>query len=313
MILICFIMIFILFVVSSLTVIINIYLDHKSKSKIKKVQVIKGVIVGRHIDKRLKNICGRDLMICIRSVIKELDDEEICFLVDLMKYQGLIDDIKKVINSRNLENVILYIEMCGELKLVDVEEDIVKCLYRNNKDNKIQYASLLYLSLIGSEKQMMKIFNDENIEILLSHRCMLEIIDNYSGNKMNLYREMLSSNDKYIVRICIKQIGRKSVYEFEDDLIEILKYADNNEIVIDIIRSLGQLKSKKSGNIIKDFCNNNNWIIRNMAYVSLAKIDAMNYKDILMNGLHDEECTVRKNVSYYMKQNSNLAINQTRN
>lgn len=253
--------------------IINLLLNHDKKAK-KKIETAQGLIV---VSKLLSNENIRNNY-DITSFIKSDDYAKFLFTK---------------LNGKNKDEQILAIKIIANLKLYMFKSNI-KDILLNQNDTDVEYHGMITLSLLGAYEELTLLLKGGNFKSTLSYRSLLEILKAYTSDKEKLFKELLSSKDTYIVRVCIKEIGLENMSSLAPYLVNNLCVADTN-ILMDTTRSLGQLKYKLAGEKILPLLNHDKWELRGIAVNALASIDINKYYPYIENALHDKEWQVRYN------------------
>ena len=206
--------------------------------------------------------------------------------------------MRRVLSSRDLMLCILVIRLIGLLRISRFQQRIVELMRLHTQNLDLQYAGLLALAMIGSRESIAQLCSEPNITKLLSYRSLKEIFANYAGpDKRELYEQLLDSPDPYILRIIVKNIGEEGFTELADRLLAFLAGGDQN-LLCDVVRSLGQLRCAQAGPRIAPFMKSESWTLRNVTAVALAQIDARGYLPQLVEALRDREWWVRYNSAH---------------
>jgi len=202
--------------------------------------------------------------------------------------------MQKFMRSKDLTFIIQVIRITGLLRLKYFRDRILQ-LMADNKDNlELQYAGFLALSLMGMRSSLVLLCEQLEYTRGLSFRSLKEVFAAYSGDKADLYRDLLNSPDPYIRRIAIKNIGDDGITKLANRLLPLLDTEDVN-LRYDLIRTFGQLRFAPAGNAIVQALESPNWTLRNAAVMALAAIDARKYLPQIIQGLKDKEWWVRYN------------------
>ncbi|NCB36668.1 MAG: HEAT repeat domain-containing protein [Clostridia bacterium] len=189
---------------------------------------------------------------------------------------------------------ILIVRLTGLLRLRSFEDWILPLMQAHKENIDLQYAGFLALAMMGNRESLIRLYSLPEYTKALSYRSLKEIFHVYSGDKRYLYEKLLDAPDEYIRRIIIKSIGDEGFTEFADRLIPMLNTQDNN-LLCDLMRTLGQLKCAAAGDQIAAQMQSDQWTLRNVAVVALAEIDVDRYWDQMVQGLKDREWWVRYN------------------
>ena len=215
-------------------------------------------------------------------------------LIEVLRTGRYLAWMKRSLASRDMMLGILIIRLTGLLRIREFEEQIIPLMKAHRDNLNLQYAGFLALSMMGNRDSIVKLCDDPAFTKSLSYRSLKEIFSVYTGDKRFLYEKLLLSQDGYIRRIAIKNIGEEGFQEYAELLIPMLDSADDN-LLCDVIRTLGQLHCAAAGDRIALFLQSENWTLRNAAVGALAAINAEAYRPQLLEGLGDREWWVRYN------------------
>ena len=232
-------------------------------------------------------------MLC-QFLTEECSWENGSVLFDVLRNGRYAKWMQKQFRSKDLMFTILIVRMAGILRLRYFEDQIMPMMEAHKDNLDLLYVSFLALAMMGNRDTIVTLCAKQAYTKALSYRCLKEIFTVYTGDKHFLYEKLLTSPDIYIRRIIIKNIGDEGFTEYEDDLIAMLQTDDDN-LLCDLIRTLGQLKCARSGDLIVPFMQRENWMLRNATVVALASIDVHRYEHQLIKGLCDREWWVRYN------------------
>ena len=202
--------------------------------------------------------------------------------------------MKRSLASRDMMLRILIIRLTGLLRIRSFETQIIPLMKANRDNLNLQYAGFLALSMMGNRDSIVKLCDDPDFTKSLSYRSLKEVFTVYTGDIRFLYEKLLLSPDAFIRRIVIKNIGEDGFREYADELIPMLESKDEN-LLCDVIRTLGQLRCTAAGERIALYIHSENWTLRNAVVIALATIDAEAYRPMLMECLKDSEWWVRYN------------------
>ncbi len=293
-----FIAITILFYFFVILLIVNMLLNRRIKIRRQERERLIMLCKGtkdealEHIN--LKYLSSNEGINLLYELLTEGPPEQNKMLQTILLEKDYRSFLKKKIHMRNVQDLNFVIKVAAMLDLTEFIPDIIALMERHRENLDVQYNCFLALSLMGCKDELIQMCKREGYTQILSYRCLKEIFNVYSGDKMELYQELYDLPDPYIKRICVKVIGDEEFTEFEDDLIPLLETNDIN-LLCDVIRTLGQLKSKKAGERIKVFTDHESWTIRNVAIMALGEIDLQKYLAYLEKGLCDKEWWVRYN------------------
>ena len=238
---------------------------------------------------------GVDLLCRFLTEEKPTDDDTA--LLSILRTGKYRSWMRRTLASRDMMLNILVIRLIGLLRISRFQQQILSLMLKHRENLNLQYTGLLAFSMIGNLDSIMGLCA-EGLTKQLSYRSLKEICANYGGNDKNLlYELLLESQDMYIRRIIVKNIGEEGYTNLADYLLRMLNTEDVN-LLCDVIRSLGQLRCGKAGDRIAALISSDNWTLRNVVVVALANIDARAYRAELLEGLRDKEWWVRYNSAH---------------
>ncbi|MDL2289198.1 HEAT repeat domain-containing protein [Clostridia bacterium OttesenSCG-928-F22] len=244
----------------------------------------------------LRRPFSRNSLIIFGSLMDQSDKYEKEQIREIMLAMGYEEYVTKQLGTRDMGYLILLLRMVGELRLEEQASNVKKILYRHKNETDLQYQGLLTLSMLGAYDSIMSIAMDESFVQTLSFRSLQEIFKSFRGDKEMLYGALLDSPDTFIRRIAIKRIGSEGFTQLADRLIPYLD--DNNyNVVIDTVRSLGQLKYQQAAPEIAQLLTHKQWEVRAVAVTALASIDIVRWEKEVVQALSDPEWTVRNNAA----------------
>ena len=219
--------------------------------------------------------------------------------------------MKRILQSRDMMLRILVVRLAGLLRISSFQRQIITLMRENPENLNLQYAGFLALSMMGNRDSIVRLCAEPGNTKLLSYRSLKEILASYTGSDIRvLYGELLHSQDVYIRRIIVKNIGDEGFAEHAPALMKMLDSEDFN-LLCDVVRTLGQLHIREAGRYIVPMMRSQHWQLRNVAAVALANIDARAYLPSLMDGLRDREWWVRYNSAHELCTHLPLAELET--
>lgn len=245
-------------------------------------------------DKAIKNIYSNVGFDAILELLEDRTAEDNIKLREYLLELKYDKYILKRLKSSNKDLRATTIMLIGYLHLFDMAELIKKEIYLNKDSIDIQYVGFRALAILGCDKILAQIFNDESIHINLTYRAFQNIFLSYSGNKLLFYEQMLSVKDKYVVRIVIKVIGYEKIVELAPNIRPYLN-SDHKDTKISAIDSLGNLEDRESYETIRSLCKDETWEIRSAAIKAISQIDLEASVDVLVQALSDSQWWVRYN------------------
>ncbi len=245
----------------------------------------------------LRDIRGIDSnrgTIAMTIVVEEIAPEQREHMREIiLKDSWYLSHIHKKMRSPDPDRVGVFTKLIAELRLPDFEKDILNSLHRwpSRADN--QEIGLLALFRCGRGEELISLFTDPSFQLIISFRSLQELFSLYAGDKVSLYRRLMETPcDMYIIRACIRDIGVNSIRELCPAVLPYLD-SDNNNLLIDAVRTLGRLGYRPAEEKIRGFTNHSSWGVRSVAVTALARIaPKASYSDLL-RCLCDREWWVR--------------------
>lgn len=213
---------------------------------------------------------------------------------------GLIDlEITALINNKNPYKISRSCKILGEYRSKKALPAILNHVSNNNLD--VKYNALLALAKIGDlnayiDAFIILYFESEVLgdQIYLSQRSMIEIVDSFEGDKLEMYNTMIDSNTSYLSTVFIKSAGNYGDKAVSEKIIRYVKDSNRNRRAA-CTRALGQLKDNRYINDLIEALDDADWECRAVAAKSLGLIGDARALNALMKTLSDKEWWVRYN------------------
>jgi len=229
----------------------------------------------------------------ISETADELSDEAWDVLSSEVGGEWFGKYLRKQLDGRNMDSIILVVKLIGALKLTQYTSEIVAQVYCYRSVTQMQHIGMLSLCLLGAEKELVAVCRDETIASLLSFRTLEELFRTYTGDRKKLCRILIdTAADLYIRRTCIKAIGEYAYGDLAEMILPYLECKQFNARV-DAIRTLGQLKYGPALDRIRAFARDERWEARVVSATALGSYGAENNFDVLLALLCDREWWVR--------------------
>jgi hypothetical protein len=165
-----------------------------------------------------------------------------------------------------------------------------------SKSENITYNVLLALAKIGDEKSFLEAFKKLSNKVLLSERSIIEIVDNFEGDKIYVYRSLMNADDDFISTIFIRAAGDYKDFTLSYDISNFLK-SDNKEKRIAAVKALGNIGDNRFADMIIDLLKDQEWEVRAAAAKALGQIQDKNAIIPLVDALSDSQWYVRYNAA----------------
>lgn len=227
-------------------------------------------------------------------VVGEVSDEQKELLrMIILRDEWYLSHIRSKLKARSSDWAGVFTKLVAELQLSVFEEEVCANLRRWPRQADNQEIGLLALFLCGSRDRLLGLFSDPDFHLILSFRSLQELFACYAGDHVELCRELLNKGDDvYITRACIREIGNVGAEELCPSLLPYLE-AENANLLIDAVRSLGKLRYLPAGERIRQLTGHEAWSVRSTAATALAQVCPENCYDDLLRCLCDREWWVR--------------------
>lgn len=207
---------------------------------------------------------------------------------------GLVDYEIKRLTSKDVFAVALSCKNLGEFRNKKAVEPLLKQL--NNKSIDVKYHTLMALSKIGNNEAFIKAFEQLESDDLLSDRSLIEIVDSFEGDKLELYSKILESSNVYSSIIFIKSSGNYMDAKLSE---KISQYLDDDvkDRKVAAIKAIGQNADIRFFDKIINKLEDGDWEVRAAAAKSLGRMGDGRALEALRKSLSDSQWWVRYNAA----------------
>lgn len=304
-----------IFVVLILSLYLFLFYERLRENRTKKLLTKKEIEVSSFLDDIISNIDENEISEGYMILLKSLLENELTakiltqkfihyiesfrgtFLDKIIKLSeeiGLVDYQMDKLNTKNEKGKILAIKNLGELRSKKALEAILKMLSSPNAEQ--IYASLKAISIIGDEEYFIRAFESIDDSISLSERSLIEIADNFRGDKAKVFLQLINSKNDYISTIFIKAAGNLKDTRLLD---EIHKFIDdnNNEKRIAAVRAFGNIGDNRYIEDIIKHLKSDSWELRATTAKVLGQLNDKTALKPLIEALKDSNYYVRRNAA----------------
>lgn len=251
-------------------------------------------------------LCSRRGIAVLTQTADGLDDDSRAALRAVLLNMGFAKRLDEELNSSNETYLAEIISLVGDLDLIGLDSRIAALMYTHKNNVDLQFQAFLTLSRLGSRDYIMRVCMDKNFVQSLSFRSLQQVLTSYNGDRTDLYAQLLSAPDPYLVRIAIKQAGLSGFVSLADQVMPWLS-SDNYNIQIDAVRTLGLLRYTPAAMQIAPLLRHERWEVRSVAVTAVAAIDVDAFAGQLLHALQDSEWQVRYNAALALQQLPNQA------
>lgn len=304
-----------IFVVLILSLYLFLFYERLRENRTKKLLTKKEIEVSSFLDDIISNIDENEISEGYMILLKSLLENELTakiltqkfihyiesfrgtFLDKIIKLSeeiGLVDYQMDKLNTKNEKGKILAIKNLGELRSKKALKAILKMLSSSNAEQ--IYASLKAISIIGDEEYFIRAFESIDDSISLSERSLIEIADNFRGDKAKVFLQLINSKNDYISTIFIKAAGNLKDTRLLD---EIHKFIDdnNNEKRIAAVRAFGNIGDNRYIEDIIKHLKSDSWELRATTAKVLGQLNDKTALKPLIEALKDSNYYVRRNAA----------------
>ncbi|KRQ87815.1 HEAT repeat protein [Caloramator mitchellensis] len=215
-------------------------------------------------------------------------------LIEFVEEIGLVDIEIKNLESKNLYHVSMTLRKLGEFRCKKAIPYLLDVLKIEVPD--IKYNSLLALSKIGDEEAFIEGFNRITAGIPLSERSLIELIDDFEGDKGYVYEKMINSDNDFLSAIFMKSAANYMDFRFSEMAVKYLK--DNNkEKRIAAIKLIGNAADVRFIDEVLECLNDAEWEVRAVTAKVLERFEDEKAVIPLVSALSDKVWFVRYNAA----------------
>lgn len=230
----------------------------------------------------------------ILHCFEKYDKESSQKLTELCRYTGIIQHEIKNLKNTNYFKKALAAKRLGEFRSSEAVQALLDEIKVRNND--VVYNILSALGKIGNETAFIKAFESIDPAVSLSERSLIEIVDDFEGDKNNIFRHMINSNNSFIACVFIKSAGNSKNASLS---VEISKYLcnDNKELRIAAVKAIGSIADEKYIDDIIALLKDSEWEVRALAAKALNNFTDKKVLVPLRKALSDPQWHVRYNAA----------------
>ena len=215
--------------------------------------------------------------------------ERACIIASHFKFpEGCLS----MIRDRLSGNVAIGCRKAGLYQYKGAIPDILKAL--GILSSNTQFQALMAMSRIGDAAALVEAFNKIHTLIFVNERAVNEILNTFSGDRLELYKNMLHHESDYLVRLFLKSIDKEMANALIEDIISISKSSGKETRLAGII-AVGKSGSSEKIPILIQALDDKEWEIRAMAAKTLGVLTSPDAVIPLANAACDREWWVRQN------------------
>ncbi len=239
--------------------------------------------------KKIKKLFTPNGIRLLENLATTVDEEKLEMLRKVLSTEKFTRYFRDNLTFKNQSVALLTTKMTAELKLDGFIPEILTNIKRWENDSEAQQVGLLALCLNGKKKALVELLSHKDFKLMVSFRTMQELIESFNGDKIKLFKELLSrSCDTYIYRACIQSIGNEKIYELAEEVMLFLN-SENLNLRISATRALGELKYKPAKDMLLKILPESDWELTSAIVEALSKISPEDcYETILPFVFHKE-------------------------
>lgn len=287
--------------------IIGMYIKNKNKYYSKEIEPYLDKILERLEEKYPeKNEIEELRHFCSNSIKRKIIKEKLLYYMEsftgsirqritrLCEDIGLVNYELKDLKGRDKFKIALACKTLGEYRSAKALDELVRVSGMKTMD--IRYHALMALAKIGNiEAIKIALINNSNISII--DRSLIEILDNFEGDKISLYKCLIDYKDPYISSAAMKSGGNYGDYSLSNKISEYFKSFDKNQRIA-AIKAIGEIGDARYTDDIIECLKDNEWEVRAIAAKSLGMLGDSKALFSLANSLNDKEWWVRYNAAW---------------
>ncbi len=274
-------------------IIFHIYSGAKVKSNKRLAKRITKLLdegeMGESKIKKIKKLFTPNGIRVLENLVGTVDEEKFEILRKILSTEKFTRYFRDNLTFKNQSVALLTTKLIAEIKLDGFIPEILTNIKRWENDSEAQQVGLLALCLNGKKKALVELLSHKDFKLMVSFRTIQELIESFNGDKISLFKELLSRNcDTYIYRACIQSIGNEKIYELAEEIISFLN-SENLNLRISVARALGELKYKPAKDMLLKMLPESDWELTSAIVEALSKISPEDcYETILPFVFHKE-------------------------
>lgn len=198
------------------------------------------------------------------------------------------------IKSRLNRNIAFGCRKAGLYRYKPAIPDMLSALAVFSSDT--QFQILMGLSRIGDVFAIRMAFDIINQYVIVNERAVFEILSAFSGDRHELFSEMIHSKTEYVSALFLKSMEKENVEVLIEEIMQIF-YNGGKEMRIAAIRALMKMEKDAPAEQMIRALSDDDWEIRAMAAKALGVSVHPDAESALAAALRDSEWWVRQNAA----------------
>lgn len=278
-------------------IIFHIYSGAKVKSNKRLAKRITKLLdegeMGESKIKKIKKLFTPNGIRVLENLVGTVDEEKFEILRKILSTEKFTRYFRDNLTFKNQSVALLTTKLIAEIKLDGFIPEILTNIKRWENDSEAQQVGLLALCLNGKKKALVELLSHKDFKLMVSFRTIQELIESFNGDKISLFKELLSRNcDTYIYRACIQSIGNEKIYELAEEIISFLN-SENLNLRISVARALGELKYKPAKDMLLKMLPESDWELTSAIVEALSKISPEDCYETILPFVYHKEWWVR--------------------
>lgn len=223
----------------------------------------------------------------------KLSDERKVILDNILNKLDPVPKLNDMLKNSN-NYLKSYICRClADLDSVESIDNIKECL--NSRNKTLQYNAGMALSVLGDEDGVINFLGICQSNNKYSHRIILEVISDYSNDKVKLIRTYFNREeaDDYMKANIIKAVKNDRLSQLKDIYTEGFQ-SKNNQLRAACVKAMSMLGENDFEQYLITASRDKDWIIRLSSLTGLEKISTKNAIEAVKNTTADDQWWVRK-------------------
>lgn len=213
---------------------------------------------------------------------------ELCEYIGVVKYE--IDNLK----NKNSLIKALSAKRLGEYRSKLAIKPLLNEVNVSNSD--VQYNILLALAKIGEKDSFIEGFKNIDSAVILSERSLIEIVDSFEGDKTELYKVMINSDNPFIASVFIKSAGNDKHIQLSHDISKYLS-SEDKELRIAASKAIGSFSAEEYLDDMLKLLEDEEWEVRAVTARVLNNFTNEKILYPLAKSLSDRQWHVRYNAA----------------
>ncbi|MFR5875042.1 MAG: HEAT repeat domain-containing protein [Eubacterium sp.] len=205
-----------------------------------------------------------------------------------------IKRLREMLKKCNKYEKSYVLRLLSDFNATEAVDDIKE--YLDSKNTTLQYNAGMTLSALGDEQSVITFLEKCENNTKFSHRIIIELFNNYSGDKAKLIRKYFETSkniDDYMKATIIKAVKDDCLESLKDIYIEGF-YGKSQQIRVACVKAMASLGTADLEQQLITASKDKDWVMRLSSLPGLKKICSAECIEAVKQITADEQWWVRK-------------------